>query len=77
MIPAKARRSRTVVAKTPYRKEMCRVLGEPGDPVVREQYQQRWKAETVMSAAKRKRGEALSARRDDLQEKQLLLRGVI
>src|SRR5215217_7926244 len=62
LIRAKARRSKTVVAKTPYRKEMCRGLGEPGDPVLREQYRQRWKAETAMSVAKRKWGEALSAR---------------
>ena len=77
LIRAKARRSKTVVAKTPYRKEMCRGLGEPGDPVLREQYRQRWKAETAMSSvAKRKWGEALSARREKLQKKQLLLRGV-
>src|SRR5215217_5749684 len=76
LIRAKARRSKTVVAKTPYRKEMCRGLGEPGDPVLREQYRQRWKAETAMSVAKRKWGEALSARREKLQKKQLLLRGV-
>jgi hypothetical protein len=76
LIRAKARRSKTLVAKTPYRKEMCRALGEPGDPVLREQYGQRWKAETVMSVVKRKWGESLSARRDELQKAQVLLRGV-
>ena len=44
LIRAKARRSKTVVAKAPYRKKMCQVLGEPGDPVLREQYRQRRKA---------------------------------
>ena len=76
LIRAKARRSKTVVAKTPYRKEMCRVLGDPGDPVLRGQYRQRWKVETTMSVAKRKWGESLSARREELQKAQLLLRGV-
>ena len=76
LIRAKARRSKTVVAKAPYRKEMCRVLGDPGDPVLRRQYRQRWKAETTMSVAKRKWGESLSARREELQKAQLLLRGV-
>jgi hypothetical protein len=77
LIRAKARRSKTMVAKAPYRKEMCRVLGDPGDPVLREQYRQRWKAETTMSVAtKRKRGESLSARCEELQKAQLLLRGV-
>jgi hypothetical protein len=71
LIRAKARRSKTVVAKTRYRKEMCRVLGDPGDPVLREQYRQRWKAETTMSVAKRKWGESLSARHEELQKAQL------
>jgi len=55
---------------------MCRVLGDPGDPVLREQYRQRWKAETTVSVAKRKWGESLSARCEELQKAQLLLRGV-
>ena len=55
---------------------MCRVLEDPGDPVLREQYRQRWKVETTMSVAKRKGGESLSARREELQKAQLLLRGV-
>lgn len=76
LIRAKARRSKTVVAKAPYRKEMYRVLDDPGDPVLREQYRQRWKVETTMSVAKRKWGESLSARREELQNAQLLLRGV-
>ena len=76
LIRAKARRSKTVVAKAPYRKEMCQVLEDPGDPVLREQYRQRWKVETTMSVAKRKWGESLSARREELQKAQLLLRGV-
>ena len=76
LIRAKARRSKTVVAKAPYRKQMCRVLEDPGDPVLREQYRQRWKVETTMSVAKRKWSESLSARREELQKAQLLLRGV-
>jgi DDE family transposase len=76
LIRAKARRSKTVVAKAPYRKEMCRVLEDPGEPVLREQYRQRWKVETTMSVAKRKWGESLTARREELQKAQLLLRGV-
>jgi transposase len=45
--------------------------------MLREQYQQRWKAETTMSVAKRKWGESLSTQREKLQKAQLLLRGVI
>lgn len=74
LIPAKKRRSAKVVATTPYRQEMVRRLGEPGDEVSRRTYRQRWKAETVMAVAKRRRGEALSARLDVTQRAQALLR---
>ena len=68
LIPAKRRRSVRVVATTPYRQEMVRRLGEPGgDEEARRAYRQRWKAETVMSVAKRRWGEALSARLDATQ----------
>jgi hypothetical protein len=77
LIPAKKRRSVRVVATTPYRQEMVRRLGEPGDERDRGAYRQRWKAETVMSVAKRRWGEALSARADTTQEAQALLRGVV
>src|SRR5207253_753600 len=78
LIKAKSRRSKTVVARTPYRSEMCRVLDrESGDPALLASYRQRWKVETVMSVTKRKLGEALSARRDEMQERQALLRGVV
>jgi len=78
LIPAKKRRSVRVVATTPYRQEMVRRLGEPGgDEEARRAYRQRWKAETVMSVAKRRWGEALSARLDATQEAQALLRGVV
>ena len=56
---------------------MVRRLGEPGDEEARETYRQRWKAETAMSVAKRRWGEALSARLDPTQETQALLRGVV
>ena len=77
LIPAKKRRSVRVVATTPYRQEMVRRLGEPGDEGSRRAYRQRWKAETVMSVVKRRWGEALSARLDDTQRTQALLRGVV
>ena len=78
LIPAKRRRSVRVVATTPCRQEMVRRLGEPGgDEEARRAYRQRWKAETVMSVAKRRWGEALSARLDATQEAQALLRGVV
>lgn len=77
LIPAKKRRSAKVVATTPYRQEMVRRLGEPGDEVSRRTYRQRWKAETVMSVAKRRWGEALSARLDVTQRAQALLRGLV
>jgi hypothetical protein len=66
-----------IVATTPYRLEMCRLLGEPGEPLARQAYRQRWKAETVMSVTKRKFGEALAARTPRMQDRQALLRGVI
>ena len=77
LIPAKKRRSVRVVATTPYRREMVERLGEPGDDEARRTYRQRWKAETVMSVAKRRWGEALSARLDETQAAQALLRGVV
>jgi hypothetical protein len=77
LIPAKKRRSVRVVATTPYRREMARRLGAPGDEEARRTYRQRWKAETVMSVAKRRWGEALSARLDETQAAQALLRGVV
>jgi hypothetical protein len=77
LIPAKKRRSVRVVATTPYRQEMVRRLGDPGDEEARRIYRQRWKAETVMSVAKRRWGEGLSARLDDTQRAQALLRGVV
>ena len=77
LIPAKKRRSVRVVATTPYRREMVRRLGGPGDEEARTTYRQRWKAETAMSVAKRRWGEALSARLDATQEAQALLRGVV
>jgi transposase len=77
LIPAKKRRSVRVVATTPYRREMVRRLGGLGDEEARRSYRQRWKAETVMSVAKRRWGEALSARLDATQETQVLLRGVV
>lgn len=77
LIPAKKRRSAKVVATTPYRREMVRRLGEPGEEEARRAYRQRWKAETVMSVAKRRWGEALSARLDDTQRTQALLRGLV
>ena len=76
LIPAKKRRSARIIATTPYRQEMVRRLGEAGDEEARRIYRQRWKAETVMSVVKRRWGEALSARLDDTQESQALLRGV-
>jgi hypothetical protein len=77
LIPAKKRRSVTVIATTPYRQEMHRLLQEPGDAASKRAYRQRWKVETVMSVAKRRWGEALSARTDLTQRSQALLRGVV
>jgi Transposase DDE domain len=77
LIPAKKRRSAAIVATTPYRREMGRLLGKPGHAASRQAYRQRWKAETVMSVTKRKWGEALSARTDCGQLRQALLRGLV
>ena len=77
LIMAKPRRSKAVVATTPYRSEMCRLLGDPGDRISRRAYGQRWKAETVMSVSKRKWGEALTARQPVTQDTEALLRGVV
>jgi hypothetical protein len=76
LIPAKKRRSATVVATTPYRQEMVRRLGKPGDPDDRTAYRQRWKVETVMSVVKRRCGGALTARLEPTQQAQALLRGI-
>lgn len=77
LIPAKLRKSKTVVAKTPYRQEMCQRLCEPGDEAAQQAYGQRWKAETVMSVTKRKWGESLKARKDETQRTVALLRGLV
>jgi hypothetical protein len=77
LIPAKKRRSARVIATTPYRQEMHRLLGEPGDETSKRAYRQRWKVETVMSVTKRRWGEALSARTEPTQHAQALLRGVV
>ncbi len=76
LIPAKKRRSASVVATTPYRREMHRLLSDPGDAASRQAYRQRWKAETVMSVIKRRCGEALTARTNSAQYLQALLRGL-
>lgn len=77
VIPARKRRSAKVLAATPYRQEMIRRLGKPGDKEARKTCRQRWKAETVMSVVKRRWGAALSARLDDTQHAQALLRGLV
>jgi hypothetical protein len=78
LIPAKKRRSAVVLATTPSREEMLRRLAKAGgDPKARRAYGQRWKAETVMSVAKRRWGDALSARLEATQRAQALLRGVV
>jgi hypothetical protein len=56
---------------------MVRRLGEPGDEEARGTHRQRWKAKTVVSVAKRRWGEALSARLDASQAARALLRGVV
>ena len=56
---------------------MVQALGSPGDSCKRRLYGQRWKAETLVSVAKRKWGEALSARSEATQKTQALLRGLI
>lgn len=76
LIPAKKRRSATVVATTPYRQEMVRRLSKAGDLDDRAAYRQRWKVETVMSVVKRRCGEALTARLEPTQQAQALLRGI-
>jgi hypothetical protein len=76
-IPAERRRSVRVVATTPYRREMVERLGGPGDGEARRAHRQRWKAETVTSVVERRWGEALSARLDDTQQAQALLRGLV
>ncbi len=78
LIPAKKRRSAVVLATTPCRQEMLHRLAKAdGDPEARRAYGQRWKAETVMSVAKRRWGDALSARLEATQRAQALLRGVV
>lgn len=77
LIPAKRRRSAKVIATTPYRQEMHRLLNEPGEEASKRAYRQRWKIETVMSVSKRRWGETLSARTDLTQRSQALLRGVV
>ena len=76
LIPAKKRRSVRVVATTPLRQEMVHRLGQPGVKADLTAYRQRWKVETVMSVVKRRCGKALTARIDDMQQAQALLRGV-
>jgi hypothetical protein len=76
LIPAKKRRSATVVATTSYRQEMVRRLSKAGNPEDRAAYRQRWKALTVMSVVKRRCGEALTARLEPAQLVQALLRGI-
>ena len=76
LIPAKKRRSARVIATTPLRREMVHRLGRPGVKADLVAYRQRWKVETVMSVVKRRCGEALTARIDDMQRAQALLRGV-
>ena len=77
LIPAKKRRSVTVLARTPYRRLMVEALGSPGNPTKRRQYAQRWKVETLVSVIKRKWGEALSARLEVMQKTEALLRGLV
>ena len=77
LIPAKKRSSVTVIATTPYRREMVDALGPPGDPQKRRIYAQRWRVETLVSVVKRKWGEALSARSEATQRIQALLRGLV
>jgi hypothetical protein len=76
LIPATKRRSATVLATTPYRKEMVRRLGKPGDPADWAAYRQRWKVESIVSVVKRRCGEALTARLEPAQQAQALLRGI-
>lgn len=76
LIPAKKRRSATVIATTPYRQEMVHRLGKPGDRDDRAADRQRWKVEAVMSVVKRRCGEALTARLEPTQQAQALLRGI-
>lgn len=80
LIPAHNRRGSR--AKTPYRRQMQRLLGVPGTERrgtgrARRDYAQRWKAETLMSVLKRKWGECLSARDGFMQQLQALVRGVV
>ena len=80
LIPAHSRRGSR--AKTPYRRQMRRLLGvrgtdRRGTERARRDYGQRWKAETLMSVLKRKWGECLSARNAFMQQLQALLRGVV
>ncbi len=77
LIPAKKRPSIKVIVTNPYQQEMYRLLNDSGDAVSKHAYRQRWKVETVMSVAKRRWGEALSARTDLMQRSQALLRGVV
>ncbi|PGH59402.1 hypothetical protein CRT60_01215 [Azospirillum palustre] len=56
---------------------MHRLLNDPGDAASKRAYRQRWRVATVMSVAKRRWGEALSARTDLTQRSQALLRGVV
>jgi Transposase DDE domain/Transposase domain (DUF772) len=76
LIPAKKRRSARVVATAPFRREMVRRLARPGVEADRAAYRQRWKAETVMPVVKRRYGAALTARLDETQHAQALIRGV-
>jgi hypothetical protein len=78
LIPAEERRSAAVLAATPFRREMLRRLARAGDdPEARRAYRQRWRAETVMSVAKRRWGDALSARLEATRRAQALIRGVV
>ena len=76
LIPAKRRRSVRVIATTLLRREMVCRLDQPGVKADLAAYRQRWKVETVMSVVKRRCGEALIARIDDMHRAQALLRGV-
>ena len=73
LIPAKRHRPAVVLATTPFRLEMLRRLAKAGgDLEARRAYGQRWKAETVTSATKRRWGEVPPARLESTQRNQAL-----
>ena len=68
LIPTKKRRSIKVIATTPYRQEMHRLLSDPGDAASKRAYRQRWKVEMVLPHMTKAPALAVRTERDDIAD---------